>query len=266
MTLDTTVLDATRTSRRTLVRGAAWTVPVVAVATAAPAFAASPCDPLVNQTIDWDAPATTTWSRTNSNSGTASYDPDGATGEIPSLSMTVAANYSGNMRAGFEFPQGRQNPSLRVTSPIGGLGVSGLALYQATTSTNPQGRNEMGSYTFTFSRPVTNLRLTLTDIDSAFGDFWDVVELSPGYTVTSQGSGLVADNGGPNNGQRFYRNTNNGPVDNETGNAGNLGLRYAGPISTFTVSYWNGASQFSDGVDTDQVVYISDLTFDYKPC
>ena len=254
-----------RASRRNVVRGAAWSVPVIAVATAAPAFAASPCDPRTNQVLAWDSTTTTNWTRTNSRSGSASYDPDG-NGAIPALTLSVSTGYTGNMRPGYEFPNNRQNPSLRVSTPVGGLSASGLALYQSTTSTSPQGRNEIGTYTFTFSRPVTNLRLTLTDIDSAFGDFWDVVELSAGYTVTNQGSGLVVDNGGPGGTQRFYRNTNNGSVDNETGNAGNLGLQYAGPISTFTVSYWNGASQFSDDVDTDQVVYISDMTFDYKPC
>ncbi|GAA1943289.1 hypothetical protein [Nocardioides hwasunensis] len=37
-------MNAPRPTRRTLTRAAAWTVPVVAVATAAPAFAASPCN------------------------------------------------------------------------------------------------------------------------------------------------------------------------------------------------------------------------------
>lgn len=38
-----TTRDQRQPSRRTVVRGAAWAVPTVAVATAAPAFAASPC-------------------------------------------------------------------------------------------------------------------------------------------------------------------------------------------------------------------------------
>ncbi|RYB93777.1 hypothetical protein EUA93_05020 [Nocardioides oleivorans] len=37
-------MEPLRPTRRTLTRSAAWTVPVVAVATAAPAFAASPCN------------------------------------------------------------------------------------------------------------------------------------------------------------------------------------------------------------------------------
>ena len=37
----------TRISRRTVARGAVWSAPIVAVSTAAPAFAASPCDPVL---------------------------------------------------------------------------------------------------------------------------------------------------------------------------------------------------------------------------
>ena len=45
MTQDTATLTAVRPSRRTVTRAAAWTVPVIAVAATAPAYAASPCDP-----------------------------------------------------------------------------------------------------------------------------------------------------------------------------------------------------------------------------
>ncbi len=57
-------------SRRSVVRGAAWTVPVVAVATTAPAFAASaiPC-PVV--------PPSSQWSATTITSGTPSSKVDG---------------------------------------------------------------------------------------------------------------------------------------------------------------------------------------------
>ena len=39
------------TSRRTVVKGAAWTAPIVAVGVAAPAFAASPGDPEITGTV-----------------------------------------------------------------------------------------------------------------------------------------------------------------------------------------------------------------------
>lgn len=43
-------------SRRSVAKGAAWAVPVIAVASAAPAYAASPC---INTTLDWGAASTT---------------------------------------------------------------------------------------------------------------------------------------------------------------------------------------------------------------
>lgn len=259
--MTTTVTDV-RPTRRSVTRAAAWSVPVIAVATAAPAYAASPCDPRTGAVLDWDG-AATTYTRTSNVASVATFDPDGS-GPVPALRLDVAAAYEGNMRSGYE-SGATPNPSLRVTAPVGGLG-SGISLWQATTSATGQGRNDRGAYTFTFSRPVSNLDFTITDIDSQSGDFWDVLQLSAGYTVVSQPSTLSSDNNGIGGAQRFYATGNSAPVDNATGTGGNLRVRYAGPISTFTITYWNGANTFADNIDTDQTVYVSDLTFDYKPC
>ena len=68
-------------------------------------------------------------------------------------------------------------------------------------------------------------------------------------------------------GRYFVAIESSGASNNSTGSAGNLGVRFAGPIQTFTVSYVNAlATAFATGVDTDQTIYVSDLTFDYKPC
>ncbi len=253
-----------RPTRRTLVRGAAWSVPVVALAAAAPAFAASPCDPLTNRTLDWDG-ANTTYSRAaDRRSATAIYDPDLA-GPIPSLTMNLTTAYNGNTRPGTE--AGSTANSLAIQAQVGGLGVSGMALEQSTTSATGQGRADRGAYTLTFSRPVSNLQFTVTDIDSLAGDFWDVLEPSAGYSVVSRGSNVASDFNGPGGTQRFYSVNNNTLVDNTTGSGGNVTLRYAGPISSVTLTYWNGYNgTFANTVDTDQVVYLSDMTFDYDPC
>ena len=173
------------------------------------------------------------------------------------------------MRPGYEFPNNRQNPSLRVNNPIGGLSASGLALYQSTTTASPQGRSEIGTYTFTFSRPVTNLRLTLTDIDSAFGDFWDVVELSAGYTVTSQGSGLVVDNGGPGGTQRLlpeHEQRTGRQRDRRT--RATSGSSTSAPISILRRQLLERSSKlgYEQRRQPTRSIFISDLTFDYKPC
>jgi hypothetical protein len=57
-------------NRRTVVRGAAWTVPVVVVATQAPAFAASPCAP-VPFPAGWSTPGTS--GSFNAATGTQGY-------------------------------------------------------------------------------------------------------------------------------------------------------------------------------------------------
>ena len=253
-----------RPSRRTVARAAAWTVPVVAVATAAPAYAASPCDRRANEVLDWDG-SRTVYTRSNSRTAKASFDPDG-TGPVPVLDLNITAAYWGNMKSGYEFPNNRANPSLRVSAPVGGLGVSGLSMWQSTTSGSPAGSADRGAYTFSFTRPVSNLRFTLTDIDSQSGDFWDVIMLTPGYTVTSQPATIRDDYNGIDGQRRFFASAQSAPVDNATGGGGNLGLRYDGPISEFTITYYNGATSFSDQVDQDQTIYITDLTFDYTPC
>lgn len=251
-----------RASRRNVVRGAAWSVPVIAVATAAPAYAASPCDPRTNQVLDWDG-SNTTWSRAEDRrSGMATLDPDLA-GPIPALTFGLATSYVGNMKPGNEVGFGN---ALTVVSNAGGLTTSALSLVQATTSATPQGRNDRGSYTFTFSRPVSNLTFTITDIDSNSGDFDDVLEISPGYVELSRGSAITSDNNGPGGTQRYYNTSANNALNDVSSNAGNIRLRYAGPISTFTITYWNWANQFSSGVDSNQGIFLSDLTFDYKPC
>ena len=56
------------TTRRTLVRGAAWSVPVVAVAATAPAFAASPCSDRYSYLLNWGA---TPYTRANARNGSA---------------------------------------------------------------------------------------------------------------------------------------------------------------------------------------------------
>ena len=250
-----------RPTRRTLVRTAAWSVPVVSMASMAPAFASSPCDPLTDQVLDWDG-TKTVYTRSSPVSASAMFDPDGV-GPIPILSLTIAASYSGKMQAGSETSNAN---ALQVAPSIGGLGVSGLGLEQATLSKTPQGRSDSGTYTFTFTRPVTNLRFTYTDIDSASGDFWDYLEPSPGFSVVSQGGGVATDFNGTGGAQRFFGKTSSAAVDNTTGSSGNLALSYAGPVSSFSLTYWNGAASFANKVDSNQIVYISDMTFDYDPC
>jgi hypothetical protein len=257
-----------RPTRRTVTRAVAWTVPVVAASAAAPAYAASPCDQRLGQVLDWDG-ANVTFTRT-ATTARAIFDPD-RTGPVPALTLDVTTKYEGNMVAGSE--NGDTSMAMARAAAVGGLGVSGLGLTQATTSVEPntpsraaRGYGDRGAYTFTFSRPVSNLVFTITDIDSQSGDFRDALVISPGYTVESQAAGieLVSSNSTPN--RWFQGADNNAPQDDATGGGGNLRVRFAGPLATFTITYWNRQSSYDSAIDTNQRIFVSDLTFDYTPC
>lgn len=138
-------------------------------------------------------------------------------------------------------------------------------MWQATTSKSPQGLSDLGTYTFNFSRPVTNLRFTITDIDAQDSDFRDLLRVTGAYTVVSKSASILTTTDGQGR-EYFYQGRDTNPVDNSTGNGGNLTLRFAGPVTQFAIAYSNYARDFDNKVDQDQTVYISDLTFDYKPC
>src|SRR6476661_3875666 len=80
-----------RPSRRTVTRAAAWSVPVVAAATTAPAYAAS-CPP-VNVT----SANVTTYNRVSATEWTATFDRDGS-GPLLSNVLTAKATYDSGMK------------------------------------------------------------------------------------------------------------------------------------------------------------------------
>jgi len=257
-----------RPSRRAVTTAAAWTAPAIAVSTAAPAYAASPCERRFAQLLDWDA-GNVTFTRTTT-TARAVLDPDLA-GPVPALTLDVTASYVGSMIAGNE--NGDTSLAMARASAVGGLGVSGLGLTQATRSAEPntpagstRGYGDRGTYAFTFSRPVSNLVFTITDIDSQAGDFRDALVLSPGYTVESRAAAVqyVTSSLTPNG--WFQGADSNAPQDDTTGGGGNLRVRFAGPLTTFTITYWNRQSSYDPAIDTNQRIFVSDLTFDYTPC
>jgi hypothetical protein len=251
-------------SRRSFVRAAAWSVPVVSLASAAPAFAASPCDPRVGAVIDWDNPATTTHIRESFWKSVTTYDPDG-NGTVPSITLTTEASYAGNMKSGPEFGN-IVNDSLLLQNNVGGLNQAGLVMYQSTTSTGVGTFNDRGVYTFTFTRPVTNLTFTVTDVDSGGNQYWDRLMLTPGFTQQFRAAALT----GAGTQADPYRATNaNAPVNDFTSSNGNVRVTYPGAISSFTITYWNESANLGNQPGTlnnQQAIFLSDLTFDYKPC
>ncbi|WP_210649280.1 hypothetical protein [Nocardioides sp. SYSU D00065] len=209
MSIDTTPLAGVRTSRRSLVRGAAWTVPVVAVATTAPAFAASPC-----------ASTTIVWSAVGSSGSTFVSTTSG--GVV--VTLTVSGQTTAlNNRTISNVQTGGQSSNLRFYS----------------TSAN----NSAQTATFTFTRngqpvDVINLRFSFLDIDSG-GANWDdrVTVNTPGFAYTIANQTYVTGNGGTgSNAFRANGYNTSAATPGNTSN-GNVAVSWAGPISSMSFTY-----------------------------
>ena len=255
-------------SRRHVVRTAAWTVPVMAATVAAPAYAASCGVTTYAWRLDWGnenttdsfttsypAPSTVAGVRT----GTATI-----TGPVGTSAMTVT------FRSTNSGADTRTNNNLRVDAAsypnVGNTGGTGLLLqHQGIVA----GRaNSFQQVDITFGRPVSNLRFTLTDIDSnnpsgSGNDFYDQVELSgsrtfgatarPGNNGTYViGSGTQADP------WQMYNNDNVATDNNDA--SGNVAVHYAGSVQAITLIYYTSRGS------GNQAIFISDLTFDAFGC
>ncbi len=253
MPQDTATLAAGRPTRRTVTRVAAWSVPVIAVATTAPAYAAS-CASVRATTSH-----ITAVNRVSSVEWNATFDVDG-NGPLPGNVMTAKATYDSGMNVRNDGPNGT-NDNFTVAGSVGGLNTSGLVMAQRATTSSPSGA--LGHYLFSFSKPVSNLSFTLTDIDSTTGDFWDSVWLTGSFTSSNKASGLqgVGTSASP-----FKQVGGNSAVDNSSGSGGNVTISYPGPISSFQINYSNVATSFSSRLDPDQVVTIANIAFDFQPC
>lgn len=265
-----TDLHEARPSRRAVVRTAAWTVPVVAVATTAPAYAASPCDPIV-RTIDWGN--NVQYSRTSATSATYTVpDPDG-TGPGEALVLTISNTSIGsNTQLGPQGIQSTTNDNLRVfTGAMGGspATTSHLTLHQSPINNANKSNsltNANRSITrFSFSRPVANLGFTLRDIDSTANDFWDAIAIvatastssgTPVNSATVIGTGAT---GSP------WRAASANLAADGTSTAGNVTVNMTN-VSAFDVYYWNITADSSSRIDGDQKVFFSSFDVTYKPC
>lgn len=250
--MTTTVTDV-RPTRRSVTRAAAWSVPVIAAATAAPAYAAS-CTPVVVAASQAGAAT-----RVSNVEWRATFDSDGA-GPLPGNTMTVKATYDPGMVVRDDGPNGT-NDNFTIQNGVGGLGTYGLVMSQRLTGTSFN-TAPFGRYTFTFTRPVTGLTFTLTDIDSTTGDFWDSVWLTPGFTYRDRGSTM---SGVGTQADPFRQTSGNTAVNNATGSNGNVTISYAGTLSSFTINY-NNRQTGTRTADPDQVVTIANISFAFQPC
>ena len=253
-----------RPTRRAVARGAAWTVPVLAVGAAAPLASASPCPP-VTYTLDWRDPGTSTYTRTSAAEGFALVVPPGSAGpivrvdvnalttgelELTSLNLTVSA-----------FGVGGLSPAQR------GLVLSQRILTPAGSPT--PGRDARQAMTLSFSDAstfapltVTDVAFTVTDIDSDTtvpNNFVDRVELAPAPTSASTGASVT---GAGTVASPFAPTGDDQPLDDTTSSLGNAAVGLAGPVGAVTLTYWNATTrQLVPPDDAIQQVYVTNISF-----
>lgn len=201
-------MPTSSTPRRAVLSTAAWSVPVVATAAAAPLAAASQC-----------LPATLNWN----NSGVG-FRPTVMTipGVTPTLTATFAVTYGG-----------AATPSATSGTVVAGPQGGSTDQYYRVEFANPEPNNE-ATITITFNRAVRDVNFTILDIDATNGGYRDsIVVNTPGFTATPgsrvQGAGTTA--------SPFQMNTPfaNIPPEQSTGN---LRLNWAGPLTSVSYRYF----------------------------
>jgi hypothetical protein len=233
-----------RPTRRTLVRSAAWSVPVVSLAAAAPAFAAS-CATSYAFRLDW---GTTPYSKnTSTNIGSATVA--GPAGSVP-ISVNFASTFSNT-------PDRRATDNLTVPSAtnIGGTGPGERGLLISHSSVGNT-RDTRQTVVISFTRPVTELAFKITDVDSVNNSWFDRVELS-GPRNGTYNSTYVTGNG--TNGNAWRPTAETSPVDITSPN-GNVSVLYTAAVSTITLEFYSTES------GSNQLIRLTDLTFKAKNC
>jgi hypothetical protein len=254
------------TSRRTLMRGAAWSVPVVAVAAQAPAFAASPCDPQAYR-VDWGTSGYTPPPLTGAVRGsTAVATPTGATGGGP-LSVSFSSTVVGSV------VRSADNMTVTGDTNIGNLGAAERGLTLSHDAPAVSGRANRQEVSISFARAVTGLSFTITDIDSSSGAWWDRVELSGTRTGTPVSRGGILGNFVLGDGTvglellaafgpwRYFDTGTN--VPNTGDNRGNIAVVYPGTIAANTpilLTYWSSTA------GGNQRIFLSDFNFTARGC
>jgi hypothetical protein len=260
----TSDLHEARPSRRTVVRTAAWSVPVVAAATTAPAYAASPCSDTYSYALDWGNTARTTYTPPATptgagvKTGSAYALPPSGSGAA-SLNVTFQSTVVGTVNR-------TANNLVFAGTNVGGTGGAGLQLTHDNIQTGRGNRQELQ---ITFDRAVTGLSFSIADIDSSSGAWYDQVELtgntgtgaaaftqSPAITTTSTSVVVWGDGSATSPWRPRNDNQNVGAGSN----AGNKMVTFTTAVKTLSLVYWN-----SSGTG-NQIIALTDFTFSAKGC
>lgn len=197
--------DVSTPSRRSVVRGAAWSVPVVAVAATAPAYAASPC---MNKT----ALQPVTWSSSPTRTNQAGTTSSGTT-------VNVTGTYTGTLLGAGSLAAQNMSP--------GSVAATRDSFHLVNNSPTSLSLNPSGNYqtvTLSFTREVYGLTFTIDDIDRASGSYHDHVFLAGAPETPSVTLGSAVTGAG----------TQANPWRTTGGNADNS------PTQSVVVTYPNG--------------------------
>lgn len=235
--------------RRTLVAGAVWAVPTVAVASAAPAMAVS-C--LQSYTIDWDS---SNYVRNSTTSGSYTVPNTGIT-------LSVGANYGSNTASTSSPPTGYT--SLKAYSNY--CGVSG-SLALAYIRGSGTGATNGTTLTLTFSQAVYDVSFTIGDIDGYTnatpvqagqgGTEYVTTNMCPTTSAITDPT-YLGGNGCSTGWHALPNNPLDGNVDNESGTEGNVHVTYS-TFTTLTITLWNAYTRGAPAI------FLSDITFSV-PC
>lgn len=248
MTTDLDQKSAGGLSRRSVVRGAAWSVPVVSMAATAPAFAASPCGTVYTTwKLDW---GTTPYTKASANFGSATVG--NVAGTVP-----IVVSFTSSVTSGITRDPGNLDLEDGVNN-IGNLGANeqGLELWHSASVNNDARYQQV---IIGFDRTVSDLKFTITDIDFNQDQYSDRVSLSGdrSFALTTD---TVITGAGTNTNPWRPRNTNPVTLANSGDRRGNVAVSYRTPVDSITLRYWNG------GGSGQQAIWISDMTFSAAGC
>jgi hypothetical protein len=210
--------------RRTVTRGAAWSIPVVSLAVAAPSMAASGCK-ITTGSLSWDVFA-------NGSKQT------GVPLTTTLAGVTVTITVSGDTTAA--------NNGTVTNVVTGGLSKV-LRFYDLNNKANTA-----QTVTLTFSKPVQNLQFSLLDVDSQTGAYEDLVVINtPNWAGTKHPNVI----GTGTSGAPYRAKNTNSPVLGSSADS-NVDLSWTSSLSSVSCTYKQDGS-----VNGTPFIGISDLSF-----
>lgn len=233
-------------SRRTLAKGAAWSVPVVAAAATAPAYAAS--RPCTYTTLNWNTRVSAT----------------SATTTVPGVTATATLRGGTRADTGYSnmFPE-----TLTIGSFPEYSGSKWLRL--ATGGANSQGETITVSG---FSAPIYCVSFYIQDIDtqysSASNRYRDAVSVT-GFTASTSSQYVAASGSTATSSTTATSTSSSGSWSYTSSTNGLAKFTYTSStgLSSITINYTNPVAGSNSGVnDNNMQVWVSPIKYSTNPC